>query len=71
MDKERRRCACGNSKTYLAHHRKKCMAAIRSEEEETRRGPKKYKGKTKTCECGKEMAATNYSWHKREACPIR
>ena len=35
------------------------MAAIRREEEEEKRGPKKYKGKRKTCGCGKEMAATN------------
>ena len=73
MDKEKRRCACGREflKNYIACHRKKCVAAIRSEEEEERRGPRKYKGKRKRCECGKEMAATNYSRHKREACPNR
>ena len=72
-DKEKRKCACGRefAKTYIARHRKKCMAAIQSEEEESRRGPKKYKGKRRTCECGKEMAATNYARHKREACPHR
>ena len=72
MDKERRRCACGRefSKNYIARQRKKCVAAIRSAEEQ-RRGPRKYKGKRKMCECGKEMAATNYSRHKREECPNR
>ena len=70
-DKDRRKCACGRefAKSYIARHRKKCVAAIRREEEEERRGPKKYKGKRKMCVCGREMAATNYARHKREACP--
>merc|ERR1712055_1144647 len=50
---DRRKCAYGRefAKSYIARHRKKCMAAVRSGEEEERRGPKKYKGKRKTCGC--------------------
>ena len=69
---DKRKCACGRefAKSYIARHRKKCMAAIRSEEVEDNRAPRKYKGKRKTCGCGKEMAATNYARHRREACPL-
>ena len=68
--KLRRLCACGRefAKTYIAQHRRKCLAAARAPEEEVRR-PRVYKGDRFTCECGKEMAKTNKSRHRREACP--
>ena len=73
VDEGRRKCACGRefAKSYINRHRKKCVAAMRSvEEEAVERGPKKYVKKRKTCECGREMDATNYARHRREACPL-
>ena len=57
-DKDRKKCACGRefAKSYIARHRKKCMAAIRRAEEEERRGPMKNEGERKMCECGEELA---------------
>ena len=46
------------------------MAAIRSVEDEKKRGSKNYKGKQKMCEWGSEMAAKNYSRYKLKTCPL-
>ena len=69
MKRRKRAPWVGSSQKGIARDRKKCLAAIERMEKEERRGPKKYKGKCK-CECGKEMAATNYEGHKGEACPF-
>ena len=71
---EKRMCVCGKefAKSYIARHRKKCMAAARVPEEEVVvRQPRVYKGERFTCACGKEMAKTNKSRHERESCPLR
>ena len=36
---------------------------------EVGRQPRVYKGERMVCDCGKELAKTNYSRHKRKACP--
>ena len=69
---DRRRCVGGRdfAKSYIARHKKKCMAAVRASEEGERR-PRVYKGERFVCACGKEMAKTNKARHEREACPQR
>ena len=66
--KEKKRCACGKeySKSYYPRHRKTCPAEV---EAVVPTRPRVYKGKRVVCRCGVEMAATNLSRHKREACP--
>ena len=61
---------CGKefAKSYVAQHRKKCVAVARAPEVEERQ-PRVYKGEMFVCDCGVEMAKTNKSRHKREACP--
>ena len=59
----------GSSQKNFARDRKKFMPAIERMEKEEGRGLMKYTEKCK-CECGREMAATNYEGHKRDACPF-
>ena len=72
-EKTRRLCECGRefAKTYIARHRRKCLAAVAHVQQENRRLPRVYKGKRVVCDCGVEMAATNKARHQREACPVR
>ena len=73
---DRRKCVCGKeySKGYIGTHKKKCAAALEaaSATEVSPTAPRVYRGDKGVCDlCGKEMAKTNISRHKREACPRR
>ena len=74
-DSGRRLCECGKeySRTYIARHRKTCRAVVarqEEEEEEVVRQPRVYKKDARvTCSCGRVMHKSNFSRHKREACP--
>ena len=73
-DSGRSLCVCGKdfSKSYIARHRKTCRVAVarQEEEEEEQRRPRVYRKDAKvTCDCGRVMNKSNFSRHKREACP--
>ena len=73
--KEKRKCVCGKelSKSYYPKHQKICPAVINNDTSVITTAaarPRVYKGKRVTCDCGRELAATNLRRHKLEACPL-